>query len=175
MITVAELFPLWSTASKWLGVFREINPGEDVRLEKEYTIRTQFRRIEQWWIDEILHRTNGPASIGYFENGKIEDQGWYINGKLSRTDGPAHMRYYENGNIRLQDWFINGKHHKREEYFEDGNFKSQDWYMDGEFHRENGPARILYYKSGGVLTQGWYIRGKYVNPKMIVNGKMVHK
>ena len=40
MITIAELFPLYSTCTKWLEKFRAPSLPEGVRLINEYVMRT---------------------------------------------------------------------------------------------------------------------------------------
>jgi hypothetical protein len=55
--------------------------------------------MQEWYLDDELHRTDGPAVI--FPNG---DTWWYQNGKLHRTDGPAME--YANGE---KYWLLNGK------------------------------------------------------------------
>ena len=48
----------------------------------------------------------------YDESGKLEYEVWRLNGKLHRTDGPAHIGYYESGELRCEAWWLNGKHHR---------------------------------------------------------------
>jgi hypothetical protein len=82
---------------------------------------------QEWYLNDILHRTDGPAVIWpdgsqqWFTNGErhridgpaviLADgyQAWYINDKCHRTDGPAII--WPTGK---QAWHINGKHITRE-------------------------------------------------------------
>jgi hypothetical protein len=57
---------------------------------------------QEWTVDGLFHRTDGPAFID--GNGT---QAWYINGRCHRTDGPAIIRV--NG---AQEWWINGERHR---------------------------------------------------------------
>lgn len=61
-----------------------------------------------------LHRTGGPAEIGYVD-GRIEAENWYIHGEAHREDGPA---------LYDEDMGLN------------------EWYWDGLPHRYYGPQAI---------------------------------
>jgi antitoxin component YwqK of YwqJK toxin-antitoxin module len=43
----------------------------------------------------------------YFGTGNIELEYYYLNDKLHRTDGPAIICYYKNGNIKSKYYFLN--------------------------------------------------------------------
>ena len=59
-----------------------------------------------WWVNEKLHRTDGPA-IEY-DNGY---KAWYLNGKRHRIDGPAIE--YADGS---KEWWVNGVSMTEEEF-----------------------------------------------------------
>ena len=109
MITIAELFPLHSTASKWLKVFREVSTQEFVRLEKEYTviaiITENLEREEVWYLDDEIHRSDGPAIINYYKNGSVISQEWWVHNETHREGLPARITYFENGDIESQQWW----------------------------------------------------------------------
>ena len=65
----------------------------------EYTVKVWDNGYKEWFLNDKLHRTDGPA-IEY-PNG---DKKWYLNGELHREDGPACE--YANGN---KFWYLNGK------------------------------------------------------------------
>lgn len=145
MITISELFPLFSTGCKWLDVFRTISPQETVRMEKEYTVHMQWSIYDEYLIDDRRHRSDGPACIMY----RVDDGGnvyrdivvfqqWHKHGLLHRVDGPAVEEILENGNIRWQEWFVDGKKHRTDgpasiDYYEDGEGKInyQEWWENG--------------------------------------------
>ena len=52
---------------------------------------------EEWLVNDLLHREDGPAVIWSF--GKQE---WWVKGKRHREDGPAVI--WPNGD---QEWWIN--------------------------------------------------------------------
>ena len=56
------------------------------------------------YLNNELHRLDGPSWIGYYENGQIYFETWYLNNKLHRLDGPAYIEYYENGQICHEQW-----------------------------------------------------------------------
>ena len=62
-----------------------------------------------WYLNDQIHRADGPASIQYYENGNIHREAWLLNGQRHRTDGPAVIRYYKDGNIKHKAWFLNGQ------------------------------------------------------------------
>ncbi len=56
-----------------------------------------------------LHRTDGPAVIEYYENGKVKKELYYFEGKIHRTDGPAVIEYDLEGNIKRKMFYLKGK------------------------------------------------------------------
>jgi hypothetical protein len=84
--------------------------------------RTLPSGTKRWYLNENLHREDGPAVE--YENG---DKEWYLNGKLHREDGPAVE--WTGGR---KEWYLNGKRHR-----EDGpaiEFASgvKYWYLNGK-------------------------------------------
>lgn len=61
------------------------------------SVMIQYTGCKCWWLNERLHREDGPA-IEYADGSKW----WYINGQLHRTDGPA----LDDGNFKL--WYYQG-------------------------------------------------------------------
>ena len=66
---------------------------------KTYTVEIDNKGTKHWYLNDKLHREDGPAIEG--ANGT---KCWCINGKLHREDGPA---------IECADgdksWYINGQ------------------------------------------------------------------
>ena len=50
----------------------------------KYVLRTYENGNKRWYLNDELHREDGPAVI--FTDGHKE---WYLNDKLHREDGPA--------------------------------------------------------------------------------------
>ncbi len=71
-------------------------------MTKEYTVIVDEDGTKKWFLDDILHREDGPA-IEYSNGGKE----WYLNGKRHREDGPAIE--WANG---YKCWYLNGKRHR---------------------------------------------------------------
>ena len=131
-ITILELFPLYSTCRKWgLSSKKEI-----VRLEKEFTIVTITKVLQEYTIDGDFHRKDGPAEIWYYKNGQIETESWWMNNKHHRKDGPSYIWYYENGQVHSEFWCLNNKQ-----------------------HRKDGPAEIWYYENGEINSGHWFYNG----------------
>jgi antitoxin component YwqK of YwqJK toxin-antitoxin module len=95
------------------------------RIYKEYRKNGNLREEIHYLGDEEatkenvhsfkFHRTDGPARIYYYENGKIEREYWYVEGKMHRTDGPARIYYYENGKREREHWYVDDKELNEEE------------------------------------------------------------
>ena len=75
---------------------------------KEYTVKVYRTGSKHWYLNDNLHREDGPA-IEY-ANGTKE---WYLNGERHREDGPA---------IEWADgtkyWYLNGQKYSEEEFLE---------------------------------------------------------
>jgi hypothetical protein len=70
-----------------------------------YEIKHRVSDYVEWYLDNKLHRTDGPAiehAIGTRE--------WWLNGNRHRTDGPA----YEGAN-GTRFWFLNDIQYTEEE------------------------------------------------------------
>ena len=50
--------------------------------------------------------------IRYHENGKKYSEEYYLNDKLHRADGPAYIHWYENGQKSFEEYFLNGEPHR---------------------------------------------------------------
>ena len=50
----------------------------------EYTVKVYPNGDKSWWLNDKLHREDGPAMEGADGN-----KFWHLNGKLHREDGPA--------------------------------------------------------------------------------------
>ena len=108
---------------------------------KEYTVRVYDDGSKYWYLNEKLHREDGPAiecANGYLT------KAWYLNGKCHREDGPAieyasgHKQWYKNGKFHREDgpaieyadgskhWYLNGKQLTEEE------FNNRNQFCDGE-------------------------------------------
>ena len=53
---------------------------------------------KSWWLNGLLHRTDGPAW-----EGADGSKRWHLNGKHHRTDGPA-IEWTDGSKM----WFLNG-------------------------------------------------------------------
>ena len=80
--------------------------------------------IKEWYLNDQLHRIDGPASIVYYLSGKVRFIEWWRNSKRHRTDGPAYIGRYETGEIYDCEWFLNGEEIYPEEWLEE---KGYEW------------------------------------------------
>ncbi len=68
-------------------------------MNEESQLKILPNGTKEWWLNGLLHRTDGPAYEGV--NGHKE---WWIDGKQHRTDGPA-----VEGANGSKVWYFNGK------------------------------------------------------------------
>ena len=73
---------------------------------KTYTIKIDDNGTKSWYLNNKLHREDGPA-IEYPDGCKY----WYLNGNFHREDGPAIE--WENG---TKFWFLNGKEYSESKW-----------------------------------------------------------
>ena len=64
----------------------------------------------QEWKNERgeLHRLDGAAIIGYYNNGTVYEEHWYRRGLRHRLEGPAFVYYYNDGEVASEYWYIEG-------------------------------------------------------------------
>ena len=43
----------------------------------------------------------------YYSNGQIQYEQYFLNDKIHREDGPAYISYYQNGKIQYEDYYLN--------------------------------------------------------------------
>ena len=72
----------------------------------EYTVKVYPNGDKSWYLNDKLHREDGPAYEG--ANGT---KSWYLNGKRHREDGPAVE--YANGS---KFWYLNDEEVTEEEH-----------------------------------------------------------
>ena len=65
----------------------------------KYTVKVYPDGTKYWYLNDKLHREDGPACE--YVNG---DKSWYLNGKYHREDGPAIE-----GSDGSKHWYLNGK------------------------------------------------------------------
>ena len=168
-ITVAELFPRYRTASKWMKVWKPVKEEENIRLEKEYTIHSiriypSGDAIEQYVVDENRHHRSKPSYL--VREGTTTHEGWYVHGKPHRVGGPAKTEYDGDDDVCIKEWFQYGRFYREDgpAYIltKDGQDEILEWYMHGDRHRKNGPASIVI--NGNSVKMKWYIRGMPIDP-----------
>ena len=76
--------------------------------------------------------------FSYYSNGQIQYEYYYLNNKLHRVDGPAYISYYQDGKIYSEHYFLNGKHHREDgpafiRYYQDGKIAAEHYYLDDSF------------------------------------------
>lgn len=51
--------------------------------------------IDEWWLNGVLTRADGPSVITFGQNGKIISEEWYENNKKHRIKHPAVIQYWD--------------------------------------------------------------------------------
>jgi hypothetical protein len=86
--------------------------------------RTKVKKImdnyEYYYLDDKLHRLNGPACVSRYQNGNIRCEGYYLRGSAHCIDKPAFIWYYEDGNISCEEYYIFGSGITKEEFYTPG-------------------------------------------------------
>jgi len=111
-----------------------------IEAVKNGLIVDEFGR-KQWFVNDQLHRTDGPARI--WPDGRQE---WWVDGRRHRTDGPAVI--YANGS---QEWWVCGQLHRLDGpafIRADG---TQEWLVNGE----NVTRRVVAWMRANHITWPW--------------------
>jgi hypothetical protein len=82
---------------------------------------TNNNGTEEWRLNGVLHRLDGPAVI-------LDDDTeiWYYKGEVHRENGPAYI-----DPIGYKAWYINGKRHRTDGPAIIYNNGEQEWWIDG--------------------------------------------
>jgi hypothetical protein len=92
-----------------------------IHLSGDRWIRITPAGDKEWFLNGLVHRTDGPAVE--WTNG---DKFWYLNGQQHRTDGPAIER--ANGD---KLWFLNNKSHRTDGPAVERANGDKHWYLHG--------------------------------------------
>jgi hypothetical protein len=91
---------------------------------KTYEVKVWDNGDKCWYLDDKLHREDGPA--GEYANGTKQ---WFLNGKFHREDGPAIE--YVNGD---KFWYLDGVFLTKDEWKQQLNKQS----CEGQVVEVNG-------------------------------------
>lgn len=111
------------------------------------------RCSEDWAMQGMFHRTDGPARIKY--NGQKE---WWHLGHLHREGAPAVIT--PSGR---REWWTHGLLDRHDAPAVECGNGSREWWVDGQRHRIDGPAVIR--ANGG---EQWWREGRPVHPPELV-------
>jgi len=76
--------------------------GKELRKEFHYFDGNCWKNIcwERYYLDDNMHREDGPASIYYYENGDVSNEYYKINGhEWNRENNPFRISYNKDGSI----------------------------------------------------------------------------
>jgi len=88
----------------------------------EYTVKVYENGHKEWYLNDVLHREDGPA-IESADGTKS----WYLNGERHREDGPAIE--WASGD---KFWYLNGKLHHEDGPAIEWAYGTKFWYLNGE-------------------------------------------
>ena len=126
---------------------------------------TMSVRPEAQSLQPEVHRT-------YSRNGYVLSEEWLLNGVLHREDGPATVAFDSAGNVVGEEWWLAGVRHRQDGpatviFGSDGSRVLESWYLNGVFHREDGPAGTRYDKKGKT-TCDWVLNNLGVSPHLVL-------
>ena len=105
----------------------------------EYTVQAYGDGSKYWFLNDKLHREDGPAIE--WEDGTKK---WFLNGQLHREDGPASE--WANG---TKFWYLNGKLHREDgpavEYADGDKYwcLNDTWMTEEEHQQQTNPVKEL--------------------------------
>ena len=107
----------------------------------------------------------------YYNNGNIKTEKYFLNNQLHREDGPACIEYYEDGNKMIELHYLNNKCHKEIGlaiiwYCNNGKIKHEHYWISGKCHRSDGPAVIRYNEDGSIEEELYWEYGKEMDVLM---------
>ena len=73
---------------------------------KNGLVKDKVNGFERWYLNDQLHREDGPALINIFTGSKS----WYKYGLLHRESGPAFL------NGLVKQWYLEGKNLTEDEF-----------------------------------------------------------
>ena len=78
---------------------------------------------ERWFVNDRLHRTDGPAIIHYYPTGEVKFADWFLNGRFHRVCGPAEVSYSICGKTQYISWWIYGKAIEPYDWLQENGYK----------------------------------------------------
>lgn len=117
--------------------------------------------IDLYNIENLLHRSDGPALLTFYPNGNKKSEYYYINGELHRENLPALVTYYEDSIIKSESYFeynmivIKPNFSEHKEYYNDAGkikfekFGYNNYFSPNFFDKsfESKPTKIEYYNN----------------------------
>ena len=128
--------------------YTEENKGNGI------TVRTCADGSKQWYLNDQLHRADGPA-VEWADGTKQ----WWLNGQRHRADGPAIE--WANG---TKQWWLNGQRHRADGPAIEGADGSKEWWLNDQLHRADGPA---IERADGMKQ--WWLNGKRIEERIVMD------
>lgn len=102
---------------KSFSEFTNENNQQPEIIEKKYP-NGNIKNI-QYLLNGNLHRENGPAEEGYFENGVKEYEEYYKDGSLHNEFGPAFKLWTTGGLLHTEKYFLNHEEYEKKWWIEE--------------------------------------------------------
>lgn len=94
----------------------------------------KHKEVESYWLNEKLHRGDGPALVERFATGYVFES-YYQHGRLHRQEGPARILRRPDGSTYEYAYYRNGKLHRQEGpaliYLHEDGSRGEFYYQDG--------------------------------------------
>ena len=94
-----------SKGTGWTGNSERTNQSSSFGTD-----RTGNKEREEYYIDGIRHRIDGPAVIKWYKTGSNQSQETTSNGKWHRDKGPAIIKWNEDGEKYDEQYYITDIH-----------------------------------------------------------------
>lgn len=122
--------------------------------------------VEEWYVNGMKHRENGPAAMRYFSDGTVSTVVCYNENRIHSIDGkPSIVNYSPSGAVLNKSYHNYGEQQSFDgkpafvTYTESGQPLYQAWYDKGKKHRSDGPSELFTREDGTVTTQSFHKRG----------------
>jgi len=90
-------------------IYRDTVSEEELEKKIFYYNNSDNILSEWFYLNNQIHRSDGPSAIYYYKDGNIKEEWYCLNGNLHRDNGPAKIRYNENRTIYSKEYWIKGK------------------------------------------------------------------
>jgi len=120
---------------------------------------------EEYWRNGVLHRENGPAIVHHSPDGVVRYEAhWRGDQYRDASEGPATIVYDAEGRVEVQEWFgADGKHREAAEgparisHDHAMGWVREDFYVSGKYRPASlGPASVTRDQAGNAVREEFW-------------------